>query len=280
MGLSWAHVLGDAFTATNFINMWANIMAGHKPSPKSLNVPNSGKSEFPPSISEKLFSVKRVDPVGDHWVTANNCKMETHSFRVTAKGLHQLRSSICGLGQPAKIPPFEILCAIIWKSLAKIRGESWPQTVTVCRKNSLCEENEITTNGQVVGMVEAEFSAAKAELLDLAQLIAEKMVDERSIIEEIMEKDEGKEDFIVYGANLTFVNLEDANIYGLEFKGHKPIFANYSIGGVGDEGVVLVLPWLENGKEEGGSGRILTVTLPENQLAGLKIELKGEWAIV
>ena len=46
----------------------------------------------------------------------------------------------------------------------------------------------------------------------------------------------------MYGANLTFVNLEEADFYGMELKGQKPVHVSYFIDGVGDEGVVLVTP--------------------------------------
>ena len=48
--------------------------------------------------------------------------------------------------------------------------------------------------------------------------------------------------FIMDGANLTFVNLEEADFYGMELKGQKPVHVSYFIDGVGDEGVVLVTP--------------------------------------
>ena len=35
------------------------------------------------------------------------------------------------------------------------------------------------------------------------------------LIEEMVEKKEGEVDYVVYGANLTLLNLEEAMIYGL-----------------------------------------------------------------
>ncbi len=63
-------------------------------------------------------------------------------------------------------------------------------------------------------------------------------------------------------------------------KGHKPVFAYYTIKGVGDEGAVLVLPGKGNGSDKRGAGRTVNVIVPENQLAGLKNELRKEWGIV
>ena len=30
LGMSWAHILGDAFSASDFINSWCQYMASHK----------------------------------------------------------------------------------------------------------------------------------------------------------------------------------------------------------------------------------------------------------
>ncbi|CAK9186588.1 unnamed protein product [Ilex paraguariensis] len=258
--------------------MWGKIMAGHFP-PESLNMPIAGKTQFRSSNGKKPFSLKRVNPVGDYWLTTNSCKIETHSFHLTAKQLDHLLSEICG-HDPAKVksPIFEVLSAILWRSLARIRGESEPRVVTICRNDSGNRENELPNNNeQVISVVETDFTVAKADILELVDLFAEKMLHERCLIEELIESDKAESDFIVYGANLTFVNLEEAEIYGLELNGQKPVYANYSIAGVGDEGVVLVLPGPENGKE--GSGRTVTVTLPEYKLVELKNELKTEWGI-
>ncbi|KAJ7965824.1 protein ECERIFERUM 26-like [Quillaja saponaria] len=275
VGLSWAHVLGDAFSASNFINMWGQILTGHVP-PNAVHVSNPRKPELPPTVPENPISVKRVNPVGDYWVTASNCKMVTHSFYITATHLDPLVSN-----QAAKISTFEVLSAIIWKSLFEIREDYGPKTVTICTSNSNRKGNEIgPNNGMVLAIAEANFEIEMFDVSELAELMAEKAVVENHLVEEMVEKDEEKGDFVVYGTNLTFVNLEEANIYGLELNGRKPIFGNYSFNGVGDEGAVLVLPGPTNEKEEGGNGRIVTIVLPEKQLEQLKHKLEREWGIV
>uniref|UniRef100_A0A2N9FL31 Uncharacterized protein n=1 Tax=Fagus sylvatica TaxID=28930 RepID=A0A2N9FL31_FAGSY len=210
---SGAHVLGDAFSASAFVNMFGQIASGHK-LPKYLHVPNPGKSKFPPSTRKEANSIKSVDRLGDCWLIPSNSKMDT--------------------------------------------------------------EYEYPTNGMVLSMVEADLSGVKADLSQVVELLAEKRVNENNVIEEMMEKENGEADYIVYGANLTLLNLEEAKIYDLELKGHRPIFANYAINGVGDEGVVLVLPGA------GGTGNGLTVTmvLPENELALLKSKFERDWNIV
>ncbi|XVF36583.1 hypothetical protein REPUB_Repub19eG0069700 [Reevesia pubescens] len=276
IGLSWAHILGDAFSASAFINLWGQIMAEVQLPSKSFQVHinnyNPKNYESPlTSFSRKPFSLKKVDPVGDCWhLTANNRKMKTHTFHVNAKQLHHMvsLSSTCHPNQTDNISHFEILSAIIWKSLSKIREDSGSRIVTICTSNSVIRENEMPRNDMILSTVEADFSVAKGEIAELAKLIAEKRVPENDLIEEFLQgNDEERSDFIVYGANLTFVDLEGANFYGLELKGQKPVFVNYAINGVGDEGTVLILP---SPKKEGDNGKIVTMTLPEDEIEKLK----------
>ncbi|KAJ0085402.1 hypothetical protein Patl1_08668 [Pistacia atlantica] len=276
LGLSWAHVLGDPVSASTFVNKWAQIVARHVPS-KSLHLPKPRKSEAPTSVPGKLSPMKRIEPVGDHWTISNNCSMETHYFKVTAKQLDHMVSKVCA---PTNVSHFEVLSAIIWKSLEKLREDSGPRVVTICRYNYGNRENEIPTNDLVLSTVEADFNVRKGDISELAVLIADKKkVDGNSLAEEILsEKDGESSDFIVYGANLTFVNMEEADVYGLKLQGKKPVSVNYAIDGVGDEGVVMILPGPE--EDEDGCGRKVTVVLPGDQLALLKKELNNEWALV
>lgn len=275
MGLSWAHVLGDMVSSSDFINMWGSHTAGH-PLPRSLQpFPASSKPEIRHDISRKPSALKMIEPVGDHWLLlkSDHRKMGIHYFHVA---LDQLRNLLSARSGPhGRFQPFPFLSAIMWKTLAKIRGESAPEIVTVCADSSGDRRNgEILKNGMVISSVEAGTGVVEADVSDLADLIAEKTVCENDMIEETVGRDDGKADFIVYGANLTFVNLEEVKLFGLEMKGHKPIWASYSVGGVGDEGAFLVLP-----AQEGDGGRTVTAMLPEHELAWLRRELRDEWGI-
>lgn len=280
MGLSWAHVLGDAFSASSFINMWGQIMAGHAP-PKSLHapIPKRPASPVKSGLDTAPSTVKRVDAVGDCWSVVNNRKLEAYSVHLTLQQLDHITSR-CGLLREPKVPPFKLLSALIWKSVSKIRGDGGPKIVTVCENNVHREANQSLSNSMDLSRAEVNFSVAEAEVSDLARPITE-AVNENGLIEELVERDDGKQDFIAYGANLTFVNLEGADIFGLELTGQKPIFANYRMSGVGDEGVVLVLPGPENGDEKGGGGfgRTVTMVLPKAQMAQLKEEIIETWGI-
>ncbi|XP_065865140.1 protein ECERIFERUM 2-like [Euphorbia lathyris] len=278
VGVSWAHVLGDVFSALTFINMWSQILQGHVPL-KSIHVlPNTDDDSDSTPGRRIPLSIKRVNPVQDCWLTSPNCKIENHSFHFTANQLENILSDTAAAGtQPVKLSHFEIISAMIWKSLCEIRGDSGPRMVTICTRIS-SKENQFPFPGNKmmsISTVEADFSAAKGGLDELAALIAEKKVTENKWIEE---NGDGL-DYILYGANLTFVDVGDADIYGLKLKGNKPVFVNYSIHGVGDEGAVLVLPGPDNGSDRRGRGKTVTVMLPENQVAELKNMLKEEWNI-
>lgn len=279
LGLSWAHVLGDAFSIADYINTWSRVLAGYEPEPiPRISRPlEKGKFKNPTSHFEEPLSIKRVDPVGDHWTTPNNCQMSTFSFQITAKQLSHLQAQN---NSDHQVPAFEFLCAIIWKSMARIRQGSEPKVVTLCKKGSGERGENVVSNSQNICVVKADLLINEASPTALAALLVDQAVDERNQIEEAMERSDGLSDFILYGANLTFVDLEEEDFYGLEIKGDKPIFLNYTIDGVGENGAVLVLPGQpKNSGEDGSGGKLVTVVLPQSQVLELKSELKSEWGI-
>lgn len=278
LGLSWAHILGDPFSASAFISMWAQIMAGRVP-PKSLHEPEPKKSETETespaseSVAGKLYPIKRVDPVEDHWQIPNNCNMKTHTFEFTAKQLDQMASNLCdrGIREAAAASHFEVISATVWKLLAKAREDSGPRVVTICRYNGN-RENKMASNDMVLSTVEVDFNVSKSDVGELSMLIADKR---KNVEEKIVSE---SSDLIMYGANLTFVDMEEADVYGLKLQGQKPVYVNYGINGVGEQGVVLVLPGPEEESVRGRDrGSTVTVVLHENQLGKLMNELNREW---
>ncbi|KAB1213589.1 Protein ECERIFERUM 26 [Morella rubra] len=203
LGLRWAHILGDAFSAADFMNKWGKSVAGLQSNKhnflKSDTLTERSK-DHPKPLPQEPLSVKRVDPVGDHWIIPINSKMAMFSFQVTATQLANLQLEISGPNQIDQIPVFESLCAIIWKSLAK----------------------GAVLNTQIISKVKAgSFSITETDPRKLATLLLNEAVDERSLIEELVEKDHGLSDFVVYRAKLTFVDLEEADFYGLELNGDR-----------------------------------------------------------
>ncbi|KAL5053850.1 hypothetical protein RYX36_034532 [Vicia faba] len=275
LGLSWAHVLGDPHSTSDFINKWGqflNNLSLKMPYNIPRSIPTILKSERP---EKDPVSVKWVDPVGDHWIPANNKKMDTFSFHITTLQMNNLQEQIWGPGVE-KTPSFESLCAIIWRCIAKVREESEPTTVTVCRADPNGRGNDIIGNDQLISKVEAgkDCSIINTNLKTLARLLVEQGIDERKQIEEIVEKDQGVTDLIVYGANLTFLNLEDVNVYDFKLRGKKPRFVYYTLQGVGDEGVVLVLPRSKGPNKNDNDGNFVTIIMPEDEIVKIKDELK------
>ncbi|KAK2644029.1 hypothetical protein Ddye_019224 [Dipteronia dyeriana] len=272
LGLSWAHILGDAFSACEFIKMWgqdvSKIQADRPPILPRPPTPTFNIRK-PPAHTKPNYplSINRVDPVGDRWVPSNNFKMNTFSFHLTSTQMTHLQSKC----DPQPIPPFESLCAVVWKCIAKIRDHAEsPYIVTLFKRDpNYLKSEKLGNTGMMISTVEAEFSVADADLVKLGKLLAEEGSDERGEIEEAVEKDNGVSDFVVYGANLTFVNMEEADPYGLEVKGNGAELVWFGIEGVGDEGAVVVMK-----DRDGGKGRMVTVIFGEDEAVKLKHELR------
>ncbi|KAM5569624.1 protein ECERIFERUM 26-like [Rosa sericea] len=268
VGLSWAHVLGDAIAASEyFFNGMSRTLAGKEP--PRLPYSETSKTNIQKREGSSPLALKQVESVGDHWITPNNHKMETFSFPITPTQLNSLELKLLGQNpNPAEeIPTFELICGVIWQCVAKVREGSEPKLVTICR-NGTKRAAEGYGNSQIISTVEAP-DVADVDPKSLAAMLAKRdESDEQSLIGEVVDRDNGVSDYIVYGANLTFVNWEDADFYGFEADGHKPVCVNYSIQGVGDEGAILVLPG------PNGEGRVVNVILPEKEVLGLKAELR------
>lgn len=289
LGLSWAHILGDAFSAVAFANLYGQSLSGNQPEQLSLTakVDTEKPKPLPPlPFAVKPMPAKRVGPVADHWaVPDSGRKMGTHFFHVTVTQLQHLLAQLMSHATEADhdgtesitFTPFEVLAALIWKSLAATstsEGDRQPPlAVTICETDSHRRGNEVPRNSQRLRVVETP-EEVEVEWWELARRIAAGKKDPgdgNGAIEEVVEKENGNVDLVVYGANLTFVNMEEAEVYGMEIRGHSPVRVSYSVGGVGENGVVLVLPSPPG--DVGGGGRTVSVTLPEDQLVRLKFEL-------
>lgn len=272
LGLSWAHILGDVHFASYFINTWGKIMSGQKQGPPPI-LAQYNKMETSPSpkkILDEPLSLKWVDLVGNQWIPYITTKMESYSFHVSATQLSNLQSKVSGPKKSVPVPPFESICAMIWRSVAKVKNGTESKVVTILKHDSCKRNKEFDNENQVISVVKVECSVEESDLEELAALLVNGGVDENEKIREIVESENGAMDVIVYGANLTFVNLEQATLYEFELKGQKPVHASYSVDGIGDGGAVFVLPT----PKDDGRGRFVTITLPEKELTKVKHELK------
>ncbi|KAI3778197.1 hypothetical protein L2E82_07297 [Cichorium intybus] len=264
IGLSWSHILGDASLASTFMNMWGQVI---KCQPLSqIPVVKTSNTKIP--IKEKPYFFRGDDRVGNLWCNANNTKMATFTLHISPKNVYQVTST-------TNAKPFEALSAIIWKSIAKIREEREPKIVTLCSYGSQKNEIKAKGNGHFVSRVVVDFMVSEARVTDLAQLITNKTLNDSDLIEDFVDREHKNLNGTFYGETLTFVNLQRANLYGFELKGHKPVIVNYMMAGIGDEGVVLVL----HGPENCG-GLLVTMTLPSDEIVGLRNDIKRKWGII
>ncbi|RWW31887.1 hypothetical protein GW17_00003468 [Ensete ventricosum] len=228
-----------------------------------------------PDLQFSPMAYMQVELIGDGWLAPNTRKMATNSFRITETKLKKM--------QPEKlkqVPTFVIISALIWKCLAKIRKSRESKMATICRYLTLAKCSKILNNTLKTSTVRLDSSAANFGLLELATLICKQEADEWQSVEELVDIENGKPDFVLYGANLTFVDMEGINLYGLELKGQKPIQVDYSIDGVGDEGAVLVLQGPQRANATSSNQeRIVMVILPEDEIPQLCELLSGEFGI-
>ncbi|XP_020582226.1 LOW QUALITY PROTEIN: protein ECERIFERUM 26-like [Phalaenopsis equestris] len=271
IGFSWAHLLGDAVSASNFINLWGQLLSG-KEIPKNFqlhNLKNDPEKSIPAELDSVLpSSVEQVKQVGDFWLNSNTQRMATFSIELTATKLNYLQSKIS-----TKISIFQTIASLLWQNIAKIRAEKEPKLVTVC-SNSSIESNGILSNQIKVKTVASNSSPAKTELLELAKLLNKEAIDEMKSVQDLLNRETEKLDVILYGSNLTFVDMESINFYKLELKGQQPVHVEYNIDGVGDEGAVLVLQG-----HVGTSGRVISLILPEEEILQLRELLENDWGI-
>ncbi|KAG9132785.1 hypothetical protein Leryth_014057 [Lithospermum erythrorhizon] len=277
LGLRWAHVLGDAFSVSDYINALGKVISGQKP---SLSI-NMSQSDMPKNVAHKKvaenpLSVKRIASVGDHWISPTDAKMEVFSLHISSQELTHLQEKMKG-----DFSAFETISALIWQCIARIRENNGLNVVTLCKKDAKSKGNGVVSNDQIISVVKADFSIMDANLTELAMLMKNGGVDERGKIEQAVENDQGVSDFVVYGSNLTFLDLDkEESLYGFEIQGNKPVLVSYGIDGVGENGAVLVLPGERNGDIEGNGGKIVKLILPEDQLVGLKSELKKNGLLI
>lgn len=258
LGFSWAHLIGDVASATTCFNNWAQILAGKKPDAITVNPANEPQDRAPEGAAVPR-SVKQVGPIEDYWLAPTGVDMTCYSFHVTEPMLKKLQQQ----QEPAAAGgAFELISALLWQTVAKIRVAKEVKTVTVVKTDMSARSGNSLANEQKVGYVEAGSSPpAKTDVAELAALLAKNLVDETAAVVGF------PGDVVIYGANLTFVDMEQVDLYGLELKGQRPAHVEYGMAGVGEEGAVLVQP------DADGRGRVVTAVLPKDEVGSLRAAL-------
>ncbi|WOL18852.1 protein ECERIFERUM 26-like [Canna indica] len=278
IGYSWAHLLGDAVSATNCINLWGKFLKGN-PSLETLRLSNHQKKAESPAkhvkAPQKPVPVKQVKLAGECWQAPDTCKMATCSFKIAETDLKKMQGE-----KQNHVPPFAMISALIWKCLAKNGNDRESKSATICRNSTSLKSSDMLTNNLKASTITLDSSAANIDLLELATLILKHELDELESIDELIDRNSGKPDFVLYGANLTFIDMEGIDLYGLELKGQTPVQVDYNIDGIGDEGAVLVLQGRGRTDLTGSiQERTVMVTLPEDQINQLRGVLSSEFGI-
>ncbi|KAL9268270.1 ECERIFERUM 2-like protein [Drosera capensis] len=266
LGLNWAHMLGDIFSASAFMNVLGHFLQGQYPT-KPLQIPKPTKLGIAnPTIRSY----------------ANSTKLRSYSLHISKQKLDDIRSTlICSKNvKVGKVEPFELITVLIWKTIATIRNKAMePRAVTIC-KNGLGDghnrEKMIPYNGLDITTIQVDFSVTEVDVSRLVSVIVEQTIEENNAID--LNGEEKERGSHVYGERLTFLDLDGANVYGFKMKGKCPRYVKYSLDGVGDGGVVLVIPGSKSSNETWDS-KLVTVILPEHELEELKTLLKTRWDI-
>lgn len=267
LGLSCTHILADITSATMLIKSCA-LVHRHQPptNPPIFHLPTTTPSPHPSGSS-----------------TTTPPKMATATFKFSASAVQKCLSQARPRCPDAT--PFDVLAALFW---SHVHGGKRSLSICLdCRSirgkdpipyqyfgNALCfstlavDAGELLASGglgQVSACVHRHVAEMRKEGFSLVA----------SLLEENGNCGGGDEASRVYGAGrLTCVNAEHmieaaetggALMYEAEFKkGERPVHVSCHVGNVGGEGLIMVLP-----SAEGGLGRTVTATLPEEQVAEL-----------
>ncbi|KAG8043446.1 hypothetical protein GUJ93_ZPchr0458g22276 [Zizania palustris] len=231
-GSAGRHLIGDVASATScFKHLGADTErqeAGcqqprareHAERPRTAGAP-------PPR------SVKPVGPIEDHWLVPAGCAMACYSFHVTEPALRRLQQQLSHAGS------FELISALLWQTVAKIRAPKEVNTVTVVKTDMSARSGKSLANEQTIGYVETGSSPSKTDVAELAALLSKSQA----------------------------IETDAVAAYGLELKGQRPAHVEYGMGGVGEEGAVLVQP------DADGRGRFVTAVLPKDEIPSLRAAL-------
>jgi hypothetical protein len=256
-GWPWAHVIGDIPSAAACFRTWAQLVSGKEPPYPTLHQDPSGVPPSSPGSSAKAppSVMATAAPVGDHWaVTEAGHDMAPFSFHVTEQQLEGLLRLGVAEGDSRRVGPFELVSALMWRALAVVRGPGEAEatrTVTVVKAGAGAGG---LSNEHRIGHVAAPVAPAQAGVATLAALLTGARLDEAVAAA-------GAGDVVVYGANLTFVDAGDVDVYGgMELAGRRPAHVEYAVGG----GAAVVH------RDAGGRGRAVAASVRREEADRLR----------
>ncbi|KAG8363776.1 hypothetical protein BUALT_Bualt19G0057500 [Buddleja alternifolia] len=262
IGLSCTHMHADITSATLLMKSWTQVHCNlplthspifHLPQPPTPSLKNSTPS-FSPS------------------------KMGTATMKFSHSVIHKRLSLV--QNHCPNATPFDVLVALLWSRIALWQepepDKNHNRSLSICvdSRNHGRPPIPYSYFGNALHFSVLSMDGDKLIRGGLGQVC--EYVHQH--IEGLKRDDfclevEGEGPFRVYGPRLTFINTEhmvdvengEGVMYDAVFdKGEKPVHVSYHVGNVVGEGLIMVLP-----SSEGGLGRTVTVTLPEEQIANL-----------
>ncbi|RCV29604.1 hypothetical protein SETIT_6G025600v2 [Setaria italica] len=272
LGFTWAHLIGDIPSAAACFSTWAQLFSGKKPPAPTLRDPlaRPPSAAAPAGVTAPPSVKATAAPVGDHWAVPITRDMVPFSFHVTEQQLEGLQ-----LGR--QVGTFELVVALMWRALAAIRGpdeEEATRTVTVVRTTNPVPATSGgrlgLTNEHRIGHVIAvgPSSPAAADVSKLAALLAGARLKGVGAVAAAALAGAEDADVVVYGANLTFVDAESLDVYGLELGAWRPAHVEYAVDGVGDGGAAVVH------RDAGGRGRAIAGVVRRGEADRLRAALR------
>ncbi|PON87134.1 Transferase [Trema orientale] len=292
IGLSCTHMHADPTCATLLFKSWIDTHRGRAvahPPVYSGSVLNARPDPNLKTNSAAYYSAKSAARA------APSVKMATATFKFSHAIIKQ-----CLLGISETCPdatPFDLLAALFWTRVARLKakapGNDCGHSLSICtdfRKSS--KENPLPLGyyGNAVYFSKLSLVVDEIDGFDLGRVVDEvhrhvSSIDEEEVRSGIdwLESRKGEGGrygpaFRMYGPGLTCVSMEHMIgpigpngsvvgplMYDTAFgEEAEPVHVSYHVGNVEGEGLIMVMP-----SPEVGVGRVVTVTLPGNELGEL-----------
>ncbi|GMH12440.1 hypothetical protein Nepgr_014281 [Nepenthes gracilis] len=277
VGLSCSHLLSDPISASTFIRAWAEIALNgnillppffHPLPPRRLPINRAQEKPNTHFINGYKSIIEGLNPVQAH-----NVKTLTLLFT------DQIAQSCMGLAQPntnmgPSPSPFQALAGLFWVCISRVRGErNGLMGLSICEdaRKLIGLDKGFFGNCMVYNKVDGA-GVEPNSISQAATAVGEAMV--RMNYEGIMGLIEWLESSngqspppSMDGDDLICINLEDSDLYSAPFdECLEPLHVSCYVEPVVGRGKVLVLP---SPLGEGPMGRVVMVTLPEDEVVKL-----------
>ncbi|KAK7384729.1 hypothetical protein VNO78_30430 [Psophocarpus tetragonolobus] len=267
IGLSCVHLLADLTCAALFMKAWAEVSMGNKmvipplfhplppPRPRNRNPNNQPHMEL----------IHHYKSLIEKPISMNEARYTTISLGFSDSMVQACMS----MAQPkGPITPFEVLAALFWVSLSKVKGlKNGLIDMSICldMRKVLGLDLGFFGNCMVYNKVHVEGNNCKfSQAVSAISNVVAKM-DTEGVMDliEWLENSDVSSPTLMNGHNLVCVSSEGVNPYLDLFQDwFKPIHVSYYMEPVLGEGQVLILP---GSPGEGPLSRVAMLTLKEEE---------------